>query len=315
MLVGCGVTLACSDPTFNTDLDSEGPPEITIVTILSESVGEVPTFCVDGQGIKINADLCPEHEEHPGMRSVAPVMDAQPIGWYARIVFSELLDPSIERLAQEDCNGSPCTVGHLDESQPVTLTCNGVDLAYDGFYDPSGNDVTFPPGPALVITTEGQVAASGSSNCTLTVKDSVTDKDGNSVGDTKLMGPHAFGIAAMSAVASSPADTAEGVDPSFVDDSGEEPIQGGPAIGFNAFIDVSSVGSQISFVDSTGNTVAYTPTDMGTTLELTLDGPLAYETAYTITVPATNSITDIKGGALQIASDFTFTFTTGSAAQ
>jgi len=313
--IAAGATaIACSDPDFNTDLDTDGPPKVTMVTILSESAGETPTFCINGEGVKVNADLCPEVANQPGVRDVSPVMDAEPVGWFARVVFSELLDPDIERLEEVDDDGDGITdrvVGHLDESLPVELNCSGDAVAYDGFYDPSGNDVTFPPGPALVIQPLDFVAT-GTSNCAVKIKPSVADKEGIPVSDTNLMGPHQFGIAVMTTAGSDPADEAEGIDPAFLDTSGKEPVQSGPIVGFNAPVDEASLAGQLTMVDAAGNDVSFAPTVLGTAVELTLAGPLADNTAYTITVPAAGTIADIGGGPLAIAEDFTFSFTTGT---
>lgn len=285
-----------------------------MVTVMSESLGETPTFCINGEGVKVNADLCPESPDQPGVRDVLPVMDAQPVGWFARVVFSELLDPSIERLEEvdEDGDGVPdLVVGHLDESLPVELACGGSPVAYDGFYDPSGNDVTFPPGPALVIQPLDYVAT-GTADCIVKIKPTVEDKDGIAISDVNLMGPHNFGIAVMTAAGSDPADEAEGIDPTFLDTSGDEPVQSGPVLSFNAPLDEASLADQISLQDAGGTDVPFTLTVAATAVELTLAGPLAAETAYTITVPVANTITDIAGGALTLGEDFTVTFTTGT---
>lgn len=285
-----------------------------MVTIMSESAGETPTFCINGEGIKVNRDLCPESPDNPGVRDVAPVMDAQPVGWFARVVFSELLDPDIERLEEVDDDGDGIpdrVVGHLDVSQPFELNCGGTAVAYDGFYDPSGNDVTFPPGPALVIQPLDYVATS-TADCTVEVLPTVEDKSGIAISDATLMGPHNFGIAVMTTVGSDPANEAEGIDPTFLDTTGKEPVQGGPVISFNAPVDEATLAGQITFTDAAGTAVPFTVTGLGTAVELTLAGPLTDETVYTITVPATNTIADIAGGALTLADDFTASFTTGT---
>jgi hypothetical protein len=241
-------------------------------------------------------------------------MDAQPIDWFVRVVFSELLDPDIERLERiEGDDGEVTFEGHLDQSQPVQLTCGGVDVAYDGFYDPSGNDVTFPPGPALVIQPLDFVAT-GTSDCTVTIKNIVRDKDGNSVSDPILIGPHDFGIAVMTPAGTDPADQSTGVDPTF----GFDPEDGsptGPAIQFNAPVAPASLAGQITMVDENGAPVAFTADAIGPIVQLSLPAgtALASNTTFTVTVPATNTITDIAGGELQLgADDFTFKFTTGT---
>jgi hypothetical protein len=320
--VAAGVNaLACSDPEFNTDLDSEGDPEVTMVTVLSESRGESPTFCIQGEGIKVNASLCPETEGSPGVREAAPVMDALPgddtgaPGWYIRFVFSELLDPDIETLEEvdDDGDGNPDrVVGHIEPSQPFRLTCGGAPVAYDGFYDPSGNDVTFPPGPALVLV-PSEYVQSGRTDCQVTLNTNVTDKDGNPVGDSGLMGPHIFGVAPMGlalgatgAPRTTPPNMATGVDPSFM----VMGTQQGPKVVFNAPVDAATLAGQISFTGPGGD-VAFTAKATGSIVELTLTGgPLAANSTYTVAIPKANAIADIAGGKLGLAEDFTFSFTT-----
>lgn len=298
--------LACSDPELNTDLVTEGPPEVTIVTVLSEGgstfipalgpVPEVATFCIQDAEAKVHRDFCPDGE------AATTVMDAVPVGWYARVVFSELLNADmVEELIDTDDDGVNDT-GTIINTQPVTLTCGGTAVAYDGFYDPSGNDVTFPPGPALVIQPTDYVAT-GTTDCSVTVgTDTVQDKDGNTV-STELAGPHSFGIAVMSIAGSDPAPDAEGTDPTAA-----------PIIAFNALVDGATVTGQITINDGT--------TDIAATLGVSADDPTAVEivpdagmldpnTTYTVTLPMDNTIADIAGGELIMTEDLVYSFTTG----
>lgn len=309
--LAAGVTaLACSDSELPTDLDPEGPPEVTMVTVLSSSLGEHSVFCATDPSIKVNDSLCPERE-------ASPVMDAEPAAWFVRFVFSELLDPDIERLEElevdDDGDGQPdktLFVGHIDQTQPFELNCGGQAVPYDGFYDPSGNQVTFPPGPALVLSPT-EFVASGTADCEISLRDVVQDKDGNSVINAGMIGPHQFGIAVMDIVGSSPAADEMGVDPTFEDAEGM--IQG-PVIDFNAPVDDATLAGQITLVDEGGAAVAFTAEVAGTSVQLTLAAGLAANTAYTISIPATNTIADIAGGELDLADDFEVTFETGTAA-
>jgi hypothetical protein len=298
--------LACSDPELNTDLVTEGPPEVTIVTVLSEGVTtfipalgpvpEVATFCIDDANAKVHRDFCPDGE------SATTVMDAVPVGWYARIVFSELLNADmVEELIDTDDDGID-DWGTIANTQPVTLTCGGTAVAYDGFYDPSGNDVTFPPGPALVIQPTDFVAT-GTADCSVTIgTDVVEDKEGNTV-STDLLGPHAFGIAVMSVAGTEPAADAEGTDPTVA-----------PTIAFNALVDAATITGQITIND--GNT------DIAATLGVNADDPtlvdivadagmLTANTTYTVTMQMDNTIADVGGGELVMTEDLVYSFTTG----
>lgn len=299
---------ACADPDLKTDLDTQGPPEVTMVNVPSQSLvlvanggarSEVPTFCAD-QEVRPHFELC-----DPEARTFETVADAQPIGWYARVVFTELLDPTVEELV--DCPGDPeATCGSLASTQPVTLTCAGSEVAYDGFYDPSGNDVTFPPGPALVIQPTEYIAA-GTSDCQVEVKAMVQDKEGNAVPDSSR-GPYDFGIAAMAITGNSPPPMSEGNDPTAP-----------PQVQFNVLVDVSTVGANVTLHDDTNDAdvpftaeIAADPNGnpIPNTVNLTPDaGMLDPQTAYTVTV--TSGIADVAGATLQLQEPFTFSFTTG----
>lgn len=295
-----------------------------MVTVLSASGnpanhGEVAVFCATDPSIKVSDAFCPERES-------TPVVDTDAAAWFAsaddrtpiiRFVFSELLDPDIERLEEievdDDGDGQPdktLFVGHIDQTQPFELNCGGQPVEYDGFYDPSGNTVTFPPGPALVLTPTEYVA-SGTADCEISLRDVVQDKDGNSVVNAGMIGPHQFGIATMDVVGSSPAADEMGVDPTFEDAMGM--IQG-PVIDFNAPVDDATLAGQFTFVDEAGTAVPFTAEVDGTAVQLTLAAALAANTSYTISISATNTIADIEGGELDLADDFEVTFETGTAA-
>lgn len=292
---------ACGDPDLATDLNSEGPPEVTMVTVAVEGpgvivagapTGEQATFCLSGEEHRVNRDFCPVLEGMPGVREAQPVTNAPPSGWFARIVFSELLDPSVEELVEG--------VGTIENTQPVTLTCEGTEIAYGGYYDPSGNDVSFPPGPALVIEPTEFVATG--SECEVAVKESVTDKSGNPVADS-LRGPYSFAVAPLSIVETLPADGA----------GADEGIEPPPAllVMFNAPIAPDSLAGTIT-LETAGDPV---PVDLAVSeddpsvVTVTPQSLLLDNTTYTLTIDA--GITDVAGGAFAPAEPVTVTFTTG----
>src|SRR5687767_2341383 len=157
----CTGLVACSDPEQLTDLRPEGPPEVLTVLVANDADHylESATFC------KLN------DEKRPGQVGLIDltlldvcdadlsvgaemVTDALPTAWYVRIVFDELLDPDIEDLSEvtdSNGNGTGVFVGSIASTRPVTLTCGGNAVPYDGYYSPSGNYVTWPLGPSLVV--------------------------------------------------------------------------------------------------------------------------------------------------------------------
>src|SRR2546430_141561 len=107
---------ACSDPSEQTDLRPDGPPEVLAVLVLDDPSGvvETATFCktqgpgdgaqgvgdpkrptlVDLPEFAGTTQVCPDDLKMPA----SEVMDASPTAWYVRVVFDELLDPSVEDL-------------------------------------------------------------------------------------------------------------------------------------------------------------------------------------------------------------------------
>src|SRR5260221_8839210 len=154
---------ACTDPAQRTDLRPDGPPEVLAVLIMDDAangLGENATFC------KKNDDKRPSLVGLPDgtTRQICPldgsevkdgVSDAYPQGWFVRIEFDELLDPTIEDLTEIlDANGQPTGTfsGSIAASHPVELKCTGVggamvNIPYDGYYSPAGNNITWPLGP------------------------------------------------------------------------------------------------------------------------------------------------------------------------
>lgn len=332
------LAVACADPDLKSELVTEGPPEVTQVNVLSEGVviddpthlrlGEAATFCRPGTEYKVNQVYCPEERDSSlkpiaGARETDPVADVLPYAaalgmeditsqgllpnWHVRFIFDELLDPSVETL--EDVDGVP--YGSLAETQPVTVTCNDTDLTYDGFYDPSGNHLSYPPGPALVVQVTDFVATSSECSASINSGD-VVDKDGEAVPSDQA-GPYDFTIAALAVYSTAPADTEEGVDPA-----------GTIAIELNAPINLATVEAAVTVVDESDNAVAFTvqnapidPADpaAGTIpniIELVPNAALDPNATYTVTI--SSGIADIAGGELTLAEPTVVTFTTGEGA-
>ncbi len=255
-----------------------------------------------------NTLYCPldrdgENKPIPGAREVdMPVLDATPMAWHVRFIFSELLDPSIEELNETD----GVITGSIAASQPFVLSCGGVEQAYGGWLDPTGNHLSYPPGPSLVVLPNTFVATG--SECQVSLADGVvTDKDGEEVPGDQL-GAYDFSIAPLTVGASSPEDATEGV---AVDVDIE--------ITFNAPINLDTTTDVIVVAD--GDTpVAGTldfkrdpKTDEVTNEEIIVFNPaadLAPGTMYTITVD--NGIEDAAGGLLAQEEAFTATFTTAA---
>jgi hypothetical protein len=230
------------------------------------------------------------------------VSDAYPLYWYVRIVFDELLNADVvEELIDTDDDGVVDT-GTIENTQPVTLTCGGTNIAYGGFYDPSGNWTTYPPGPALIV--EAWDFAATSSSCTVEIKDMVVDKDGETVPAEQRS--YDFGIAGLAIEASAPEDLEEGVDPYA------EPI-----IQFNGLIDAASLGTNITMADSSATDVPVTlsvnAADPSQVVVTPNTLPLAENETYTVTItsPAATAIADVGGGEMVLTDPVPFSFTTG----
>jgi hypothetical protein len=293
-LAATAVAVACGRPDFPTDLNTEGPPEVALVAVYSEGAhSEVAAYCSASETVKRNALYCPAEGE------LAPVEDALPFGFHVRVVFDELLDPSIEEIDEEAGTGS------IVASDPVTLTCGGQPVAYDGFYDPSGNHLTFPGGPALVITAT-ELIASGSA-CEVTLKDVIKDKEGESVpGDQR--GPYDFKLTPFSVSATEPEEGATGVMP-----------DASIVIAFNNHIDLESLEDNVTLEGPGGAEVQIAvalaqdttdpenPVDIPTSITITPAANLPPGT-YTLTI---DTAADPEGGAL--GAPVTLSFTVGEA--
>ena len=330
------LAVACADPDLKSDLVTEGPPEVTEVNVLSESAifsyfngslvaGEGATFCRVGEQYKVNQLYCPLERDStmkpiPGQREIAPLADAEPFAqalgmedvtsqgelpnWHVRFIFDELINSDVEDVIDV---GDGVMYGTIAETQPVTISCNDVDLSYDGFYDPSGDHLSYPPGPALVAQVTDFIATG--SSCQAAIKDgAVSDQDGNSIPSDQL-GPYEFQIAPLSIYSTDPADATTGV-------TADSTV----TIELNAPIDLATVAAAITFETDAGDPVAFTvqnaladPADpaAGTIpnlVELVPNADLDAGTAYVVTIDS--GIADIAGGALTLDAPMTITFET-----
>ncbi len=317
-LLGVGV-IGCSTPSVSTDLRPEGPPEVLAVLILNENFDEAATYCKPddekvpvivtggcgpGFGFDCCTDcvgICPEVDEDvPSVEDA--VSNAEALAWQVRVVFDELLDPNVEVLYDSD-TGGPCTDdsitcdGSIATTNPVTLTCGGVDVAYDGFYDPTGNAVTLPPGPSLVIFPLDFVATS--SDCSVSVNGTVHDKDNNPVAPDS----YDWSITALQIIGTTPEDTEVVATDTIVD------------VSFNSLLDAASIDAgEVVLQDSGGTDVAVTIQVDGTELLVVPDAPLTNDETYTLTIPAGSDFADIGGGGMTTADDLVVTFTIEPAA-
>jgi hypothetical protein len=219
----------CGDPDLPTDLRTSGPPNVTAVTVMSdletsidpdsEKTGGLDRYLEDATFCRLDDDKRPGLVGLADIRiiQVCPVdlkakaMDdgmaaAAPPVWFVRVVFDKLLDPTIEDLEPVlDQNGMPTgtSFGTLKNTQPVSLRCNGVDIAYDGYYVPNGNKESWPLGPDLFIQPLAPTDAPAGATCTVAVKDNVHNKGGQSVPTDQRS--YTFKLAPMSFRFSSPA--------------------------------------------------------------------------------------------------------------
>jgi hypothetical protein len=200
-LVGCG------DPDLPTDLRTNGPPNVTAVMVMSdletaidpesEKAGPLDRYLEDATYCRLDDDKRPRliglqdgrtTEVCPDDLKLKAIDDGVATGapplWFVRIVFDRLLDPSIEDLEPvlgPDGMPNGQHFGTLKRTQPVTLKCNDVDIMYDGYYVPNGNKESWPPGPSLFIRPLAPTDAPTGASCTVSIKDNVHSKTGQSV--------------------------------------------------------------------------------------------------------------------------------------
>ena len=268
----------CADPDLESDLITAGPPTVSVVMVTGEA-GTEATYCNPRMGDH-TPDACVAGE------TVEPVADVRPLQWSARVVFKELLDPSIE-----DITGSE---GSIKDAHPFTVTCGGAELAYDGFYDPSGNHETSPPGPALVIHGEANPAVAAGTACHIAIDaGAVRDKQGQAAPTDVAFD---FTIAPLHVQSSMPADAATGVDPAVTVE-----------VVLNSKLDALSLAGRVTLRAGGSAVPAAISVSLNDPAMILIDpdADLARGTAYTITV--TPGVRDTLGGPLADPHAFTFT--------
>lgn len=204
--------LGCTPPDQPTDLRTDGPPHVTTVVVMSDlrtSVDPEPptlsrlletsTFCrandakrpglvglpdVGLAGALNLTQTCPE--DLTKTAETQGTAEAAPPTWFIRVVFDMLLDPTVEDLIElKDAKGNGTGVfqGSFVNTQPVTLKCNGTDVAYNGYYVPNGNRVSWPLGPGLFVQPLAPAAIPTDAACTIAMRDNVRNKRGDKVAD------------------------------------------------------------------------------------------------------------------------------------
>jgi len=324
LAIGVGLALAasgCGEPDLNTNLRPEGAPEVLTVMVFSDQLSdfgglqvELATYCKSGDekvptylGLPDQSVLqvCPE----PGTDDppITMVANADPSSWHVRVVFDELLDPDIEQLT-DVATGGDCTdtsdvcEGHIAAAHPFTLDCGAGAVDYDGYYSPNGNNVSYPPGPGLVVAPNGFLVATGSTCNVSLVADTVTDKDGTTVPADQL-GPWSFQISLLAILATDPEPV------TAPDPNPEEPVDFTPTITFNAPIDLASIdATDITLTTSAGAPVAFTVTADGTSIVIDPDADLTVGETYTLTISGAAEFADIAGGANVVGEDIVLTF-------
>jgi hypothetical protein len=240
------------------------------------------------------------------------------------------------------CIGASGPVGILDENEDgavdntrmrdygggefgVSLVCGDQMMPLDpeqSFYNPSGNQllpaVGLPAsinglGPALILVPLDGMRTG--SECTLTFRDDVRDKDGETVcappdgnidagcsgGDTSLI---TFTVEPLSLFSSAPEDEETEVD---LTDPGSPDAT--ILLQFNAAIDPDTIDA-ITLTDMAGDPVPISATvsaDDGAIVTVTVEGGYQAESMYTITIGT--GLTDRYGGTLP--AEIVVTFTTG----
>jgi methionine-rich copper-binding protein CopC len=307
----------CTRPVEYSDLRPEGPPEVLVVAVNAldtrpESAGggaalEQATFCktqapndgAQGAGDNKRPDQVNLNDVTPLVycptdltKGVDEVISAMPESWYVRIEFDELLDPSVEDLvADVDATGAPTGTytGTLANTQPVTLKCASskgtglVDVPYDGYYSPAGNSISYPLGPSLVIIPVDPTVIATGSECTVTLKDSIHDKDGVQVpADQRgtAATPYKFKLAPIQVVAITPPDG-----------TAVDPVDAGVDLTFNAAIDQASLEAAIDFAPVLANSNV----SLETPEEFLVGGDFVTAGDYTFTLKAGSVLLDQCG--------------------
>jgi len=286
------------DITDHAILPANGGIPEELATFCRTNDEKVPT--VIGTPDQSVVEICPEEQGN----TVDMVTRADANGFQVRIVFDELLDPSVETLIDSG-DGGPCTDtsitcdGSLAQTQPVVVRCNNAEVEYDGYYAPNGNRVSWPPGPSLVVIAQEFVATS--SSCTVELRERIKDKQGIVVPTDQrgTAGTYAFETFPLEILGADPAD-------------GDELANDAPAVvSFNAPILDGTVAANIVVEDSTGPVAAGFAVDGS---DITIlppggeGGTWTLDETYTITISADAAITDIEDGPYA-GGEFVTTFT------
>jgi hypothetical protein len=241
-IVTGALLVGCTAPDLPTDLSTDGPPNVTTVTVMSDlktSVDPRPpslsrliesaTFCRLGDDKRPSlvglpnfstTQVCPDDRAAKAPQEGA--VEGVPPSWFARVVFDKLLDPSVEDLIPVDpLMPDGAKTGTLLNTQPITLTCDGVAVPYSGYYVPNGNSFSWPLGPALFIQPISAVSVPTGASCTVAIKDMVHNKDGEAVPSDQRS--FAFKIAPMALRFSAP-DPKDG-DPGDISLDPDEPVR------------------------------------------------------------------------------------------
>jgi hypothetical protein len=321
LAVSMATLAGCSEEGNESELDSEGPPRVTVVTlgIVGSADPEVPAYCLGPEADKISV-VCLDAAGEYAFDDSQPA-ETSPIGWQVRLGFNELLDPDrAEELVvvrgpdgepERDQYGNPVMRGTLARSQPVTLTCNGAPIAYDGYYNPSGNHLSLPPGPSLVVQALG--AAPTSATCQVEVVQGesapgfgVFDKRGNPISAADR-GPFMFRTAALGVTGAVP-----------VIDATDVAVDVAPLVSFNAPIDPDSLSAdglgrvRLRTADGGVDVEAMLTVENGSTVRVTPTTALAPGTDYELVVYG--GIADALGGPPLVIEEepaVQSTFTTG----
>jgi len=302
---------ACDAPEQLTSLRPEGDPEILSVLVLADTefgALEAATFCKQDDAkrpgvigitaVGAQVRVCDEDLSRPA----GPVDDngtptdptddvftegtidaAIPAGWTVRIQFDELLNPdtaeTLEPVIDPD-TGEPTgqSTASLAETQPVTVTCGGVDVPYDGYYSPSGNSFSWPVGPSLVIVPDDTSTIATGTECEVSLKDVVKDKQGLGVPSAQR-GPFTFTVAPLALVGSDPEPADPGDEATIAPDA---PL----LVFFNHFIDPASVDpAEVEILEVT-DCEQTTGTARPAVFAANADDPTALEISMMTTVPA-----------------------------
>jgi hypothetical protein len=335
----------CDAPEATTDLRPEGDPEVLAVLVMNDPDSffvETATFCAPDDPKRpglvgtpcptcpFAVQICDDDLSVPA----EPVSDATtggavPTAWYVRVMFDELLDPDVEELIDIL---DPVTMlptgqftGTLLNTQPVVLTCNGVTIPYDGYYSPSGNRVTWPLGPSLVIQPLELRDIATSADCSIQIRDNFTDKQGFVVPEDQrgTAGEYAFQVSALAFAGTSPrpggkicsVTTTQSCDTSADCEDGESCVidpedqeliapEAPMIVSFNAFIDAATL-------DAGEVTIREVPVDAmgipdceaaGTAITAQIDEDLLDELSLNISdSTAPNTCADAMGNTVQCA--------------